>query len=197
MVILNKIKNNRINLIFIVSVVVCFKLIFFDKHKHILVYDKKDFLYFNYKNHYINNRLIKGNISKQLEDHLNNFPSLSKMDYIISPYDKYILFLFDESNGFDSVDLIAWLDDNKKQSLLLKKINNSENSVDILIDENIFNFNHSYGIKNKFINEEYSYPSKIQLKNKIRASEIAYYIIKNCELNKSKSAGNWKYYICN
>ena len=60
--------------------------------------------YFRAASFTINGRVIRANMSEPLAEHLRAFPASTRFDFMLSPFDKYVTFLYDRTNGFSAPD---------------------------------------------------------------------------------------------
>jgi hypothetical protein len=155
--------------------------------------------YFKSSTYNINNRLIKADISEKLASHLRSFPNSASADFILSPFDKYLAFIYDRSNGLGTPDLIASLDTNEKMKNALERISQHSSSPYILLDRSILHVDTRLGIKqnNPVLGLQHA-ASKLNLKARLRAAELATNILSLCTVTyKDKAEMGWDILRCN
>lgn len=161
------------------------------------VFDSLGNFYFSSTEHLINKRLIKANISPDLVNHLSLSFDLTNVDYIISPYDKYLTFLYDKRNGFPSPDFVAWLDSKEKYDLVKSHFNKPSKITLVLVDEEIFNVNLRLGMKSHdAMWHSLHMASKLNLKGRIRAYELSKNILNDCAIKSYDSKIKWFLFEC-
>ena len=152
--------------------------------------------YFQTKDYIINGRLIKADMSQDLFQHLNNFPDESKFDYIVSSDDKYLTFLYDRNNGFGTPDLVPWMDSQKRLKDTIQKISNQKGST-VLLDGKLLDIDPSVSIQlENSLMASINSASKLNIKARFRASELAHYLIQNCTLIGHLDRSSWQILRC-
>lgn len=149
----------------------------------------------------INNKIIYANLSEKAATHIKSYPHDPNVDFIISPFDKYINFLYDKNNGLGSPDLISFLDSNNKIKKVINTINKNtgqnHKSV-IIVDAFIYNIDSRYSIrKSHSILGSLYLASRINLEGRIRARDLAEKIKNNnsCKI-LDKSSPSWIFIQC-
>jgi hypothetical protein len=138
--------------------------------------------YFTAASFTINGRVIQANMSEGLAEHLRAFPASTRFDFMVSPFDKYVTFLYDRTNGFSAPDFFSWLDSSDKLERALRLTARSERPVLVLLDE------ASLDVDTRFAIQE-AHPSlgglqlasKLNLKARLRASDLASELMARCE----------------
>ncbi|MGA7802126.1 MAG: hypothetical protein WCC36_15080, partial [Gammaproteobacteria bacterium] len=153
--------------------------------------------YFRAKDYSINNRLIRADMSKSLAEHLRRFPKQQHFKYIVSPYDKYVTFLYDRENGFDSPDLVAWLDSSEKVVEAIHMIMQSKTPADVLIDPAITYVDTRIGIKESHaVLGALDMGSKLNIKGRLRAAEVGRALLKGCRRVDDLKGEDWIHLRC-
>lgn len=162
------------------------------------VYDSYGDLYFNSKQYKINGRIINADISEKVAIHLENFPKNINADFILSPFDKYLTFLYDVGNGFSDPDFVALIDSNQRQHEIIDTIFTKNKKTSVLLDESIFLVNPKNGIKkDNTLLGGLSPASLINTKAQLRAKAVGEKIVSDCNLKGSYHDGSWKIFECN
>src|ERR1019366_3555419 len=117
-------------------------------------------------------RMIDADISADLAQHLQAFPDSAPADFILSPYDKYVGFLYDRRNGFADPDFIAWLDSNERAKEAIRLMAKKPKPFYVLIDDAVMRADPRLGIKAQdTLLGTLHIASKINLKNRLRAAD--------------------------
>jgi hypothetical protein len=83
----------------------------------------------------IHGRALNAEMSHTLENHLAAFPNTWSHDYLVSPFDKYIVFTYDQHNGFEDPDFTSWLDSRSRVALITQKLLNTKQLTRIILDD--------------------------------------------------------------
>lgn len=144
----------------------------------------------------INKRIMRANLSEFAASHLSAFPIGQKFDILISPFDKYLIFLYDTHNGSPSPDFIAWLDSTAKLQTMIASANSGSNKI-VMIDESLFELNSLQGFfSDHQIMGPAAYASKLSVKARLRAMDYANHVSSNCQAINTSVDSDWKLYDC-
>ena len=153
--------------------------------------------YFSWQSYSVNGRVINIDASDEFIDHLENFPGHVKTDYLLSPYDKHILFLYDRRNGFGNVDFVASLDSQARLDGLIGVLSKPNRSFSVLVDMTLVDFKDVPGI---YVGDQPLGPlflsSNIYRKARLRASRIASFVSAECVEDVNLRSGNWGVFKC-
>lgn len=154
--------------------------------------------YFRAASFTINGRVIRANLSERLAEHLRAFPASTPFDFMVSPFDKYVTFLYDRTNGFRAPDLLGWLQSQGKLEGALRRTAGSDRPVLVLLDESTLDVDARLGIKGSHpVLGPIHLASKINLKARLRASELAAELMARCEVDVSHGATKgWRLLRC-
>ena len=157
-------------------------------------------VFFSADNFTINHKKISADISRELGDHLAAYPSTTNQNYIVSNFDKYILFLYNVKNNFGFVDLRSQMVDDKEMNKIISSI--QKNGGGFIVDQKNFQINPGYGPKisgdpiliegdGKYFLGPYNY-----IKSQLRMAKISEYIFNHCAKNDQQSNDNWSTFSC-
>lgn len=153
--------------------------------------------YFSWKSYLVNSRVINIDASDEFIDHLEKFPGHVKTDYLISPYDKHILFLYDRRNGFGNVDFVASLDSQARLDGFITLLSKPNRSFSVLVDMTLVDFKDVPGL---YMGSQplggLFLSSNLYRKARLRASRIASFVLAECVENVDLRAGNWGIFKC-
>jgi hypothetical protein len=154
--------------------------------------------YFRAASFTINGRVIRANISGRLADHLRAFPAATRFDFMVSPFDKYVTFLYDRTNGFSAPDLVAWLDSSGKLERTLRSTAGSERPVLVLLDEAILDVDPRFGVRESHsVLGSLHLASKLNLKGRLRASDLGAELMARCAVEESaRATKGWRLLRC-
>jgi len=138
----------------------------------------------------INNRLIDANLNSETVTRLRAFPVNIASDFIVSPLDKYLLMLYDQHNGYPSVDATAWLDNDTAILTMEGAIASRHKTA--LIDSEILAVNPLAAdlSSNPTIGSANS-QSVLNVKSRIRMNELASYLFDHCSVTPADSRRLW------
>ena len=204
-------KFNSVSLKFIEIVIylIIFSIIFanFSKFNKInsispltTFYGSDNQLFFSANDFEINDKKIVADISRELEHHLTAYPSVTNKNFIVSNFDKYILFLYNVKNNFGFVDLRSQMVDDKEMKKIISFI--KKNGGTFVVDQKNFQVNLGYGPKisgdpvliegdGKYFLGPYNY-----IKSKLRMIKISQYIYDHCDKDHQQSNDNWSTFSC-
>lgn len=161
--------------------------------------DSFDAPYVVSRHHEINNRMIDADMPEELAEHLRMFPREKHIDFIVSPYDKYIAFLYDVRNGFADPDLAVWLDSNERLDETIQQTAAAAAPVDVLVDDAALSFDPRMGLK---ASHSWLGPlqkaSKIYVKDRLRTVELATTLLRQCTKTDANDPpkGGWQRVRC-
>ena len=139
--------------------------------------------YFRSSPHLIDGRLIDANLNSRTTSELGAFPGTAKFDYIVSPLDKYILFLYDAHNGFNSPDFVSSLDSAAKLSIIENMLLSSHATIEVSYRS--LSVNPLAGIlSNNPIIGTIDDQSALDIKARIRMAELSSFLLSHCPSNK-------------
>lgn len=162
------------------------------------IYDDFGNKYFVSEIHSINNISIDANIDENIISHLSSYPVTLHADYVISNYDKYLSFLFGVRNGFDSPDLVAWLNSSKRYNDTLSHLLHKNSMITIVVDpwimsidpRNTLKSNHSWA-------GGLAKAANLNLKARYRVAEIASNVVNSCrQISNDPHAQDWLIFEC-
>ena len=152
--------------------------------------------YFNFRPAVVNGREMSGNYSDVMLDHLRSFPKNVDFDYLISPFDKYIIFLYDMHNGFGAPDMVSSLDSTHRLQAFDDMVLSKDEDKTILLDTTIFDLDARYGIHSGNHDlGKVAYASKLNVKSRLRAQDLANYVQQHCSA-AGPAHGAWRVYRC-
>jgi hypothetical protein len=154
--------------------------------------------YFQAASYTINGRVIRANMSERLAEHLRAFPAATRFDFMLSPFDKYVTFLYDRTNGFSAPDLIGWLDSSDKLERASRLTAGSDRPILVLLDEAILDVDPRLGIHEAHPTlGPLHLASKLNLKSRLRASDLAVELMARCEVDENPGAkSGWRLLRC-
>lgn len=163
------------------------------------IYDDFGNKYFVADSHPINNVLIEANMNENIVEHLSNYPLSVQADYVISNYDKYLTFLYDVRNGFDSPDFVAWLNSSKRYDETLTYLLHSDRKIKIVIDRRIMSIDPRNSLKsNHSWAGGLAKAANLNLKARYRVAEIAINVANTCQqITENSSHQDWLVFECN
>jgi hypothetical protein len=83
----------------------------------------------------IHQRTMIAEIDPSLHQHLNAYPNQWRYDYLVSPVDKYITFLYDKHNGFEDPDFVSWLDSDIRFNAISAILLHGGHHARVLLDD--------------------------------------------------------------
>lgn len=154
--------------------------------------------YFQAASYTIGGRVIRADLSERLARHLRAFPASARFDFLVSPFDKYVTFLYDRTNGFGAPDLVGWLDSAGKLERAVRSTAASERPVRVLLDEASLEVDPRLGIQRaNLVVGPLHVASKINLKARLRASELAAELLARCAVDDDPAVrGGWRLLRC-
>jgi hypothetical protein len=157
------------------------------------VYDSVGAPYFSSVPVEINGRMIDANINQDTIDRLKTFPAAEPKNLIVSPLDKYILFLYDQHNGFPVIDETAWMDNDSKLANMETFV--ADRHAVVVIDTQEFEVNPTAGLlsTNPVMGAANS-QSILSMNSRIRMSEFAAFLAAHCTLQSTVSS--WQTLHC-
>lgn len=145
----------------------------------------------------INGRLIRADMSERLAEHLREFPAATRFDFLLTPFDKYVTFLYDRTSGFGAPDVIAWLDSSAKLARALRLTAGSDRPVRVLLDEAVLDVDTRAGIQASHpVLGSLHLASKLNLKARLRAAELAAELLARCTEEERPGAKGWRLLRC-
>lgn len=152
--------------------------------------DSEGIPYFTSRAVTINGRLLNADVNDETVARLRSFPVLQATRYVISPLDKYLLFLYDVHNGFDSVDATAWMDSDSKLSEVEGAIIGRHATA--TIDAQVFRVNPTAALlSTNPVLGTVNMPSVFNVKSRIRINELAAFLASRCALSAVGSSRSW------
>lgn len=137
----------------------------------------------------VNHRTIEADLNERTIRRLQQLPS-AVTDYIISPLDKYVLFLYDRHNGLDVVDGESLLASDAQLNGIQSTIIGRHASV--LIDTDVFTVNPLAGILSTHpVMGQANDQSVINTKERIRTAELAEYLSTHCATSPEPKTTFW------
>lgn len=198
------IKFLKLTLLVIVFLIILSHLIKFNKINNesplTVLYGADGHIFFDSYNYTINGKKISANISRGLADHLDKYPSKIGNNFIVSNFDKYLLFLYNKKNNFGYIDLRTQVVDDGKMNKIISAIKN--NGGKFIVDQKNFKINPEYGPKisgDSILiegNGQYFLGPYNSIKSQLRMAKISEYIHNNCSLNYYESNNDWYVYNC-
>lgn len=138
----------------------------------------------------INGRIIDANLNADALARLRSFPAAASHDYIISPLDKYLIFLYDVHNGFDLTDATGWLNSDAKLSDIERAI--LQRRATLLLDSAIFEVNPLAALLSTHpILGNVNQQSVLNLKSRIRMNELGAFVVSHCRIVPAGSSREW------
>ncbi|MDP3622086.1 MAG: hypothetical protein Q8R65_09240 [Polynucleobacter sp.] len=165
-----------------------------------VLYPQNNQIFFDSVESTINNKKIISNISSDLASHLSEFPLSDQKKYIVSNFDKYILFLYNQKNNFGYIDLRSQLVSDREADKILSVI--KKNGGTFVVDENNFHINLGYGPKISGdpilieANGTYFLGPYNYIKSQLRMAKISEYIFNKCIKEDRHSKNNWSTFNC-
>jgi hypothetical protein len=145
----------------------------------------------------INGRMIRANISERLAEHLRAFPAAAQVDFMVSPFDKYVTFLYDRTNGFSAPDLVAWLDSSGKLERSLRSTAGSDRPVLVLLDEATLDVDPRFGVREGHsVLGSLHLASKLNLKGRLRAADLGAELMARCAVDERGGSKRWRLLRC-
>ena len=167
------------------------------KESDLSIQDADGAIFFRTEPHRINGRLIDANMSEELVRHLQAFPGDARFDFLISGFDKYVIFLFDRKNGFDAPDFLAWLDSDERLAQVQQTIFNASAPVSILLDASIYRVDLRQGILSGHRALGHTTQvSKLNTKARLRALQLAEAIAARCRQTSAYGPDHWLAFEC-
>ncbi len=196
----NLLKNIGFLLLIFIAIFLVFSLFKFTKpsmQQEIVFNSYGNKFYSNAKKFQINGKEIEANLSDEAAMHLNNFQKVTgKYDFVLSPFDKYILFLYEKNNGFSRPDFISSLTHSELDQVL-DKFSNMTN-FKIVIDDYIFDLSYNARLLSSHMRLGYlSRGHTTALQARIHAEDFGYYLINSCTKQENESIPGWGVYVCN
>ncbi|MDP3122724.1 hypothetical protein [Polynucleobacter sp.] len=157
-------------------------------------------IFFKTDDFIINNKKISANISSDLAGHLGAYPLENNQNFIVSNFDKYILFLYDVKNNFGFIDLRTQLVSDMEMDKIISAIKN--NGGTFVVDHKNLQINLGFGPKisgdRKLIEGDGKYflgPYNFA-KTQLRMAKISEYIYQHCNKNDQQSNTQWSVFSC-
>lgn len=140
----------------------------------------------------INNRIIYADISEAVIKHLRSFPDEVKSDFVISSYDKYLVFLYDHRNGFAAPDFSSWLNSAKRKDEILEQISTTEKPLTIIFDLNDLEVDARVALLKGNVNfKNLAKASELNMKSKFRMAELINHFLKHCHVENDQIRTDW------
>lgn len=160
---------------------------------YLRTHDSRGVPYFSYGSHEIGGRHIEAHLSDETVLHLAEFPRDAKSDFVVSPYDKYILMLYDRVNGFGTADLLATLGSNQTQAEVVQTI--MSQGATVILDSTALEVNPRLGVKTSHsVLGTSANGSLFHLKTQLRAQSIATTLMESCVCVSTQ--GRWRVLEC-
>jgi hypothetical protein len=158
------------------------------------IFDSENRAYFVSRQAVINGRLLEANVNDNTIEKLRTFPKNLQYSFIVSPLDKYILFLYDRHNGFDSVDFEATMASDAALEKAEEQVTAPHQTT--ILDKSVLIVNPLSGILSNHptlgaANDQ----SVLSIAEQIRYSELAARLLEKCG-SQIIDGGDWIYIKC-